>query len=61
MLSIKIASSKLHMPVLVSLLISGLFILGAASGFSQNREKAETIEASSWAPALKWGRCLGSP
>jgi hypothetical protein len=55
----KIVSIKLQLRVLVSLLIAGALILGAARGFSQGREKSETIEASSMGTGTQMGQMFG--
>jgi hypothetical protein len=55
----KIVSPKRHMQVLVSLLIAGAFILGATRGFSQGRDKSETIEASSMGTGTQMGQMFG--
>jgi hypothetical protein len=59
MLSVKIATSKLHIRLLISLAIAGVLILGATRGVSQNREKVETIEASSKGTGTQMGQMFG--
>ncbi len=55
----KIVSPKLHMRVLVILLIAGALILSATRGFSQGRDKSETIEASSMGTGTQMGQMFG--
>jgi hypothetical protein len=55
----KIVSFKLHLRVLVSLMIAGTLILGATRGFSQGRDKSETIEASSMGTGTQMGQMFG--
>jgi hypothetical protein len=52
-------SPKLPMRVFVSLLIAGAFSLGVTRGFSQGREKSETIEASSMGTGTQMGQMFG--
>jgi hypothetical protein len=52
-------SPKLPMRVLVGLLIAGALILSATRGFSQGREKSETIEASSMGTGTQMGQMFG--
>src|SRR5271169_3117293 len=59
MLTIKIATSKLFWLVLVSLVISGALILCATTSFSAEREKVETIEASSMGTGTQMGQVFG--
>jgi hypothetical protein len=54
-----IATSKLHIRLLLSLMIAGVLTLGAARGVSQGREKAETIEASSMGTGTQMGQMFG--
>jgi hypothetical protein len=51
--------SRPHMRVLVNLLIAGVLILDATHGFSQSREKVETIEASSMGTGTQMGQMFG--
>ena len=55
----KVVLSKLYLRVLASLLIAGALILGATRGFSQGREKSETIEASSMGTGTQMGQMFG--
>ena len=57
--SVKIATSKLHIRLLISLSATGVLILGATRGVSQNREKVETIEASSMGTGTQMGQMFG--
>jgi hypothetical protein len=57
--SVKIATSKLHIRLLISLSVTGVLILGATRGVSQNREKVETIEASSMGTGTQMGQMFG--
>lgn len=50
---------KLPMRVLVILLIAGALSLGVTRGFSQGREKSETIEASSMGTGTQLGQMFG--
>jgi len=60
MRKIKIVSAKFSWLAVVGLLmISGALILGAAPGFSAEREKAETIEASSMGTGTQMGQMFG--
>jgi hypothetical protein len=59
MLPIKNAPLNLHKRALVSLLISGVMILGATPGFSQGRVKPETIEASAMGTGTQMGQVIG--
>jgi hypothetical protein len=59
MVTIKIATSKLLWLVTVSLIISGALILSATSSFSAEREKVETIEASSMGTGTQMGQVVG--
>lgn len=52
-------SPNLPTRVLVSLLIAGAIILSATRGFSQGREKSETIEASSMGTGTQLGQMFG--
>src|ERR1700685_3131542 len=56
---IKTSFSGLHLRVLLSLLIAGTLMSGAPRGFSQGREKAETIEASSMGTGTQMGQMFG--
>lgn len=53
--------NRLNLPIrlLVNLMIAGGLILGASSGFTQTREKAETIEASSMGTGTQLGQVFG--
>jgi hypothetical protein len=59
MLLTKIVKSKPHMRALVSLLIAAVLIMCATRSFSQNREKVETIEASSMGTGTQMGQMFG--
>jgi len=59
MWAIKTVTSKHYMRVLESLSLAGVLTLGATHGFSQNREKAETIEASSMGTGTQMGQMFG--
>ena len=50
---------KLPMRVLVILLLAGALSLGVTRGFSQGREKSETIEASSMGTGTQLGQMFG--
>ena len=53
--------NRLNLPIrlLVNLMIAGGLILGASSGYTQTREKAETIEASSMGTGTQLGQVFG--
>jgi hypothetical protein len=55
----KVVLSRLYLRVLASLLIAGALILSATRGFSQSREKSETIEASSMGTGTQIGQMFG--
>jgi hypothetical protein len=55
----KVVLSRLYLRVLASLLIAGALILSATRGFSQSREKSETIEASSMGTGTQMGQMFG--
>jgi hypothetical protein len=57
--STKIASFKLQLRLLMSLLIAGGLTLAATRGFSQGREKVETLEASAMGTGTQMGQVLG--
>jgi hypothetical protein len=59
MLPIKNTPLNLHKRALVSLLVSGVMILGATPGFSQGRVKPETIEASAMGTGTQMGQVIG--
>ena len=55
----KIASPTIYLRALMSLLIAGVLMLSASHGFSQGREKSETIEASSMGTGTQMGQMFG--
>jgi len=57
--SIKFIPSKVRTRVIVSVLIALALILSATHGFSQGREKSETIEASSMGTGTQLGQMFG--
>ena len=57
--SIKIVTSKRRIRILSSVVIAGACILAGIRGFSQGREKAETIEASSTGTGTQMGQMFG--
>ena len=57
--SINFIPSKVNTRVLVSVLIAIALIVGPTHGFSQGREKSETIEASSMGTGTQLGQIFG--
>ena len=57
--SVRLVTPKLHRQVLLGLVVSGVLIFIATPGFSQNRVRAETIEASSMGTGTQVGQTFG--
>ena len=57
--SIKIVTSKRRIRILSSVVIAGVCITAGIRGFSQGREKVETIEASSMGTGTQMGQMFG--
>jgi hypothetical protein len=55
----KNAPLRLHKRALVSLMISGVLMLGAVPSITQGRDKPETIEASSMGTGTQMGQMFG--
>ena len=57
--SIKIVTSKRRIRILSGIVIAGVCVLAGSRGFSQGREKVETIEASSMGTGTQMGQMFG--